>query len=251
MDTIISEEQQAQVDVVIPLAGDTTGNFEELKYCLRSIDKNVKDLGQVYILGPYQPRWLQRAKFLYIDDPHKRNKDANIINKVLTAIRVFNLGNFIFWSDDQVLIQETYLGNMPPVYNIRPPDAFRAKEGNRWHARVGNTFDYLESRDIHLPYNYESHVPQRYDGQKVLEVMKDVDYGKLPGYSINTLFMGLLGVTGGINQNAIKATSEANYDNLTQLNDRILFYGYDTAGFKLKAREMVSKMFPDKCRFEL
>lgn len=239
------------VDVVIPLTHDITGNFEELRYCLRSIDKNVKDVGTVYILGPYKPLWLTNVTFHYMGDPHKYNKDANIINKVLTAAELFNLGNFLFWSDDQVIIQEAYLNNMPPVYNSRPAEAFNVPDGNRWHRRVFNTFEYLNTLGIDLKHNYESHVPQRYNGKVLLDVMKDVKYTGIPGYTINTLFMGLLGVQGGIAQSAIKITSEGNYDNLAQQTDRILFYGYDAAGFDKTARAKVIEWFPDKSKYEL
>jgi len=59
-----------------------------------------------------------------------------------------------------------------------------------------------------LSFNFESHCPFKYPKKELLEVMKGVDYTSDIGYSINTLFCGLLGYKSGYEQRVLKATFE-------------------------------------------
>jgi hypothetical protein len=186
-----------------------------------------------------------------VADSEKHLKDANLIHKILYAIEHLHItGKVAFFSDDQCLLQSIKLAELPPVFNNRDKSKFGTPLSGRWHKRVLNTFNFLESRGIYLDHNYESHTPQVYDAPSLLKAMADVDYRTQPGLTINTLFMGLLGIKGGISQGSVKFTVECeNHENYIIPEDR-LFCGYNDAGFRSGLRELLFEHFPEPCKYE-
>ena len=117
----INNTQQEQtffpVDIIVPLAYNKQKDYESLRFCLRSIDKFAKDVRDIYVVGPDRPEWLRGVIFHELDDPHKQNKDANLIAKVLKTVKDYGITHFLFWSDDQVILQPCHLSTLPPIYN--------------------------------------------------------------------------------------------------------------------------------------
>jgi hypothetical protein len=240
-----------KVDIIIPLSTESIYNNDELKICLRSIDRYAEDVGRIIICTTSCPTWIsENVEVVNIPDSEKHLKDANIINKVLTAISAKNItGKFSFFSDDQCLLKSIKLAELPPVFNSRGKEHFK-KSSSRWYKRVYNTFSFLESKNIILTHNYESHTPQTYDANKLVNVMKGIDYRNQPGFTINTLFMGLLGVTDGIKQNEVKLTIENKKDMIDNLPKDKYFCGYNDEGFNSGLRELLFKEFSEPCKYE-
>ena len=76
-----------KIDIVYPLGTGSKWQDSELRFSLRSIEKNFIDKGTVWVIG-HKPDWLINARHIPMPDKHKHNKDANIwINKVLGQIK--------------------------------------------------------------------------------------------------------------------------------------------------------------------
>ena len=75
--------------------------------------------------------------------------------------------------------------------------------------------------------------------------MRNVDYQGDIGYGINTLFYGLLGITGGFEQKLFKVTCES--EKIPAL-DKVLL-GYNDKGFAALKKELF-RMFPSKSKYE-
>jgi hypothetical protein len=241
------------VDVIIPLSNESKSNNDELRICFRSIEKHATDVGRVIVVTTQPPKWISsHVSVLRVPDTERQNKDANIINKVLSAIKHYQIdGDFVFFSDDQCLLHDIKLKELPPIYNDRSKAEFLQRtQPNRWVKRVINTFEFLESRGIYLRHNYESHTPQRYNAPKLLQVMEDIDYRTLPGFTINTLFMGLCGVTDGVKQSKVKLTCETT-THTTQLNSGYQFCGYNDKGFLSGLRDNLLDKFSHPSLYEL
>lgn len=240
------------VDVIIPLSTGSRSNNDELRICFRSIAKHALDIGKIILVTTEPPAWLSDAvNVLAIPDTGAHNKDANIINKVISALKHYNIvDDFVFFSDDQCLLKDINLRELPPVYNNRSKDIFvNAKKANNWTRRVVNTFNFLEKQGIYLPHNYESHTPQRYNAEKLLATIEGIDYKKLPGFTINTLFMGMLGVTGGVRQSEVKVTYEDERQYTTLTTD-LPFCGYNDKGFLSGLRDILFDKFNQPSIYE-
>ena len=237
------------IDLIIPLGGGSKSNNDELRLFLRSLEKYGRGIRDVIIVASDPPAWLQNVRIIQMDDPLKHNKDGNIIRKVLAAATSDDITpEFIWTSDDCVLLSEFDFESLPPVFNGRCKADF-PENGSIWQRRVRRTFEYLESRGLRLSHNYESHTPQRFPTRKLLRAMRNVDYQTGIGYTINTLFYGLLGITGGFDQAIFKRTCETESAGKDAQLSRMLC-GYNDRAFAGGLRARLFKLFPDKSKYE-
>jgi hypothetical protein len=97
------------IDIVIPLRNDSTWNNNEIRYCLRSVEKHLTGIRDVYIIG-HKPKFLQNVVHIPMRDPSPY-VTVNIKNKVLRACEEKGLSDdFLFMNDDHYLM---------PKFNIR------------------------------------------------------------------------------------------------------------------------------------
>lgn len=178
-------------DLVIPI-GKTPTWGEELKYILRSWDKNYEDLGNVFLIGEKvwikgKYSWLQNVVIVDCNDPYRQNKDANIIRKVIKAIDTRKLSDpFIRTSDDQYLLEK--VDNFKPVYShdLKDKEIRWWNRSSRWKNRLKNTFRTLQRRQKPT-FNYDVHFPLevRHDFKTIINKYY---YINSAGYTINTLY---------------------------------------------------------------
>jgi len=179
------------MDIAIPIGKGATWN-EELKYILRAWEKNYEDLGNVFLIGDVEwikkkYPWLKKAKLVNCDDPFSRNKDGNIIRKVIKVIDSGEISDpFIRTSDDQYLLKKT--DSFKPVYSVdimkKPREWFN--KGSRWKNRLKRTCRILFVKKKST-FNYDVHfgMEVHHDFKKIME---SYPYTKSIGYTINTLY---------------------------------------------------------------
>jgi len=234
------------VDLIIPLGNGSKSGNDELKILLRSVERNGVGVRNVIVVTDAPPPWLTGARIVDRGDPLPKNKDGNILGKVLAAITSDGVSDEFAWSsDDCALLKPFDFATVPPTWNHRGKEDFPL-DGSIWQRRVRRTFEMLESRGLALAHNYESHMPHRYPTRKVIRVLRNVDFRSDIGYSINTLIHGLLGITGGFDQKIFKETCEK--ESGWRL-DRTLV-GYNDAAFLHGLREELFRRFPGKSKYE-
>jgi len=237
------------VDIIIPLGGGSKSNNDELRLLLRSLEKYGRGIRDVIVVTSLPPDWLQNVRIVPQGDLLVQNKDGNIIKKILTALtREDVTPEFVWSSDDCVLLEEFDFESMPPIFNGRCKTDF-PEDGSIWQRRVRRTFEFLEAQGTALTHNYESHCPHRYPTRKLLRTMRNIDYQDGIGYSINTLFSGLLGITGGFNQKLFKITCETEADGKDAKLSKMLC-GYNDRAFLGGLRARLFKLFPEKSKYE-
>ena len=235
------------VDIIIPLGTGSKSDNDELKLLLRSIEKNGCGYRRIIVVATETPSWLQNVVNLKMDDALRQNKDGNIIRKVLFALtECYDISpEFVWTCDDCVVLKKTDLSLLPPITNARKKNDFPT-DGSIWQRRVRRTFEFFEKRGFPLGHNYESHTPQRFPSRKLLRAMRGVNFEAGIGYSISTLFFGLLGVSGGFDQSLFKVSAET--AEIPKLNRH--FIGYNDKAFYAGLREKLFEMFPDKSKYE-
>ncbi|MBO5924588.1 MAG: hypothetical protein J6Q81_08750 [Lentisphaeria bacterium] len=240
--------RNSRIDIVIPLgSGSCCGNFE-LRMALRSIACCAVNVKNIYIATAVLPDWVQNVKFINVIDKHMHNKDANIIDKLLAAANLPELSEkFLFWSDDQLALHRFDAAHLPTSCNLRQYRDFN--KSTVWHRRMRHTFEYLQQHNIFLNCNFDTHMPVTVNKKRFAEIMSNIDYAVEPGYCINTLYFGMLGMTGAVIQQQIKFTAESQ-DKLFTLPTGKLFLGYNDAAMQSDLPELLQKKFPEKCRYE-
>jgi len=243
-----------KADVVIPLSDQSKWQNNELRYCLRSLDKYFTDLGEIYVLSPADLPWLQNAHLIYKNDPLKSNKDGNLVNKVLHACRLPELSEqFIRLSDDQLFLQPTGIEFFAPFYLFNLKEKHQRWWSGKWKARMRRTMDYLTERQLPA-FHFDTHSPQLYDKSKFLNAWNDVDFEANIGYCINTFYFNHYPdyISRMVRLGAIKITLEQSLPRakiMEKIKNR-QFMGYSDAGLNDDLKQILAELFPEKSRYE-
>ena len=174
------------VDLIIPLGNGSKSDNDELKILLRSVEKNGVGVRDVVVVTDVPPKWLTGVRIVDQGDPLSKNKDGNLLGKMLAAITGDGITDEFAWSsDDCVLLKPFDYSTVPPTYNSRGKDDFPA-DGTIWQRRVRRTFELLEARGLTLAHNYESHMPHRYPTRKVIRALRNVFFSSRPLNPVNS-----------------------------------------------------------------
>jgi len=150
---------------------------EELKYSLRSIDKNLKSDFRVIIYGTKAPDWLNldTVEFIlskkYISPSKIGSTQFNqgiIFQKIIDRT---DLDDFVFFNDDIYLIKE--LNDLSKVYfsSKKPPVVNVFTERNSWNLARYNTIKRLMGQGYE-GINYETHLPYKINTKKLKRLQK-------------------------------------------------------------------------------
>lgn len=238
------------VDIVIPLSKQSRHQNMELRLALRSIDKYAKNVGNIWIYTEADLSDFQNINIVKMGDPIKDNKDANLINKIKAAAENPDVSeHFMFWSDDQILMDHLDLEQAPVVYNMRTTKALMNQELTKWRKRLLNTMNYVQKQTGNkMRYNYDSHTPQPYTKQNARYVFSTVPYMKQPGFCINTIYYGMLGQPGNTSQESVKFTVEGPLQGIPKT--RFTYFGYDDQGFNTGVNCFLIGYLFDKCKYQ-
>lgn len=194
-------------DLVLPLA-DSSAAAPELRYALRSAAKNLRGLGRIFIVSKNLPAWLDPQQVTHVPCNDRAGwKDFNLIKKLLAACDAGVSEQFIFWSDDQFLMQPVDAASLMPMHEgdagTWTPEQWTAKFNSKpatcWWNRLQNTVKLLQSKGK-TAWNFDSHHPTLYNRDQFKQLMQELDVlneSKHPahGYTINTLYCNLAGYT--------------------------------------------------------
>lgn len=237
------------IDIVIPLGNKCGwGDYQELKYALRSAEKYVPHLGNAYVIGA-KPGWLLPEFHLDLPDPYTHNKDANLIQKVVYAASQPGITHkFIRMSDDQLFLApfeevRWYLEELDPNSFNRSP--------KKWYNRLENTYKRI-CNTVDKVYNFDSHVPMVYYREAFIKIAMSHDYGADPGMCINTMYANYVGGTKqklpeGARLGVSGPTSK---EDLEKKAEKAILCNYVDRGLTSVFKEWVMEQFPQASRFE-
>jgi hypothetical protein len=105
--------------VIIPLGTGSKWDNNELKFALRSIEKNLTRFNEVLIVGDDCPAWLKVGdglKFVRCPDPTPFPA-INTLHKVWEALAHTNAEQFLLTYDDVFLNKPFFADHFPTYYN--------------------------------------------------------------------------------------------------------------------------------------
>lgn len=237
-------------------------NNNELRYSLRSIAKNAKGLGRVFIAG-YIPEFVDQESVTCVRVKDQSNvKHVNILRAIDTAIKQTDIGKdddgwFLYSSDDHFYIRETDFAHYPIYWRGEelPKEVKKGDGAASYHTTLVSTRKLLEW--CGLPVNHMAWHGNTYFNaalwkderfQFILRNAYEMPEGCEPTcLMLNYWFMcGDKALPGEFIE---RPDYKFSGGNVFQVPDREVISAHDNIGTSALA-VFLRDMFPKKCRFE-
>jgi len=105
------------MDIVYILGTGSLAQDEEIRYSLRSIEKHMQDLDNVYVVGE-RPDFLINIKHISCKDPHGE-KWKNAHHKIMTACNLGELSEEFLLMNDDFFANADFIGAELPFYAVK------------------------------------------------------------------------------------------------------------------------------------
>jgi hypothetical protein len=240
------------ISVVIPLGTSSIwGEDEELKHCLRSVEKHLIGVGEVFIVGVL-PKWATNVIHIAAkDEVGVQNRSKNIFNKIMLAVadnRVTD--DFLFMNDDHFLKHDFVANEFP--YHYREHDMIetvnRIKKLEWWKSLVTNTRDYLIANGKPVKM-FDTHCPIVFNRNKFRE-LENVDWSKPNGYGIKSLYANIHLIQGTYYPDRKLSPSDENEHNLLQKLKNVLYFSTPPL-IPAAQKKIITQLYPKKSKYEL
>lgn len=244
------------MDVVYVLGNGSRWKNNEIRFSLRSIEKNLTGVGNVFIVG-VKPDFLQNVIHIEADDIFEPgiNADGNIITKVLAACNDERLSDdFLFINDDHLVLKPTPIWTVEALHK---GNMERYEEDywklNYWRTRLKRTMETLVERGLPA-YHFDCHTPIIFNKEKFKEVMAGFDYQSDIGLTMKSLYGNSVYNTNKIRVKLSdqKKTIFKNYklDEIEQRLKRCRFMSFNDDGLNKALIRWLAKTFPTKSGYE-
>lgn len=184
------------MDVLYLCGEGSVWNNTELKYSLRSLEKNY-NADKVHVIGVL-PYFLNQSTVNYIPAKNvSRNAAINIMEKIKLACQLPELSDdFIFMNDDYFLLKP--LSNEIPFYYKQESllTSIKINQGNEYGFHLKATVQALNQNNFAIK-NFDAHCPIVYNKTKMLQVINGYNWqGLKHGYVMKSLYCNTLGISG-------------------------------------------------------
>lgn len=179
------------MDIVYILGSGSTWENNEIRFSLRSVEKNVKDLGNVFVVGE-KPEWLQNVVHIPCTDSFGI-KWRNAYKKIGLVCENPALASEFLLMNDDFFILKPIVGSEYPYYY----SCVLTQAGSIAKARFITTPEQVAS---HVSFrgksvrNFSVHRPIRYNKEKFLAMPK-LDL-TMTGFSVRSFYANYYNVPG-------------------------------------------------------
>lgn len=171
-----------KIDIVIPLGNGSKNEDFELRFALRAIEKNFKELGKVILVGTC-PKWARNVRHIEFSDPFIP-KDANLIVKILRACWEGDLSErFLVSSDDQYLLKPSTFEELNHTFAEMPStlkEHISKQHSNSWSRRHVKTVGTCEQLGL-ASIPFEAHIAYPVQKSHYVRRMLNVDFASGDG----------------------------------------------------------------------
>lgn len=240
------------IDIVIPLGnGSVWGNEDELRYCLRGIEKHLSNVGSIFIVSKKLPSWIKDVNFIYaIDERGAEWKDRNIYRKIELACNTDSVSeSFLFMNDDHFMQKDFTLPDFPYFYREEDmQDTITQNTKNKaWRTSIQNTRNFLIDNGYDCKM-FDTHTPIMYNKilfYKLSKINWDVPYG----YGVKSLYANMNRIDGVFCKDGKLFPSEIKSESIVKrITDKPCF---STSSYVPDSqKEFIEKMYPNKSRYE-
>lgn len=244
------------IDVVYVLGSGSAWNNNEIRYSLRSIERNGIGVGKIFIVGEL-PNFLSKGiihiKAEDIFNPNQ-NADGNIATKVLAACADDRLSDdFLFINDDHLILKPINLADVPAFHkgdmNTFPESTWTL---NFWRGRLKRTMEILNEKGL-TAYHFDCHTPILFNKKKFPKIMSSFTYKEGIGLTMKSLYGNSVYSNSGVLLTTEKKTV-FKYYTIAQLNSRLSecgFMSFNDLGLNSALKLWLDEQFPQPSEWEL
>lgn len=181
------------LDLVIPLGtGSVLKNFE-LRFCLRSIEKNLAGLRNVWIIGTL-PEWVDNVNHIPAKDPFDVS-DRNIMHKLTIACNEPGISEEWIMANDDHFLLAPFEASTFPYYYHQNLDVYLKQRGiDAYGKRALATMKHLQDQNLPIKH-FDIHTPILYNKELFLKFVSSLNWEK-QSYIIKSLYANSLKIEG-------------------------------------------------------
>lgn len=267
----------------LPLGTGSRWDNNELRYCLRSLEKNCKYDFDVTVYATEPVEWLQNVNLKIIprfyptlasnlNDNRSYENFYDTLNKVRNFVYTeTNIEDFIYIYDDVCLIKELEYEDYFKVFALcEYTEVLKDTYSKYKHGRTINSSVRVITNEFEMPvgeiepWNFETHLPRSYDMSELNTLFSSFDFcSTYPPYALATLYYNYYDVLFlSLYENPIKAeffmeeeddiiscSSETYEAVLRGVKDK-WWLNYNDMGLNEHLKRYLQESFPEKSRFE-
>lgn len=229
------------MDVVIPLGNGSKWRNNELRYALRSIEKNLFCYNNIFIVGDL-PSWCQNVIYIPQKDIPGR-KEFSIWTKIIRAVEDKRCSrDFVFTNDDIFFLKPILPAGISYYYEGTLKDKYERTHGH-YKAAIKNLIDISCETNIYA----DIHTPIIYNKGEFIK-RTSVLWSK--EYVIKSLYSGYekhdISPMKDCKINKVMTEDEI----LGKIHSR-LFFSIGPYGVCPAMSKVLNKLFPDKSKYEI
>jgi hypothetical protein len=210
------------MDILIPLGTGSEWKNNELKYCLRSLNQNLKGEYEIHVYGKEVPDWLTNVNIYPNIERYYPQWLAEVNNgklnyenffDTLNKVKVYaseNDGTFLYCYDDVLLIKELNINDIQNVpLEIEYPKNYSIRNFDKHGRTINAAIDLFDNSGKLFPkvvlYNYETHIPRQYNCTNLRVFFRRFDFTemKIP-YALATAYFNFYPKEAYMNTSIIK-----------------------------------------------
>lgn len=247
------KNNQVLPDLVYVIGTGSRWNDNELRFSLRSVEKNLRSFRNIVIVG-FKPAFLQNVIHIPAIDifDSALNADGNMTAKLLLACNTQGLSdNFIFMNDDFIFLQPMEASKIATFHKGDMKSRDRTFwEQQFYRSRLRRTFETLRDRgETTLQYDY--HAPMPMNKINFIKVMQQYNYAEGIGLTFRSLYGNTMKVpTEPLTDQKKILYGYYSLEQLTEIAKKSLFLGYNDQALKNSFKIWLNQTFPVKSSFE-
>ena len=155
------------MDIVYILGTGSVWQNNEIRFSLRSVDKNISDVGKVFVVGE-RPAFLKNIIHIPCRDPYTVYWKNAYAKTALVCKDPRLSDDFLFMNDDFFIFKPIKAEDYPYYYNKNFP-----RENNLNHAYFSAIRRAIAKRGVQPPgevHNFAVHRPVRYNKKLYLDM---------------------------------------------------------------------------------
>lgn len=172
------------MDIVYTYRYEKRSQNRQLRYSLRSIEKHLIGVGEVFVIG--FPCGMKGVR--YIEHHDNFSAARNIMMKLQIIARTEEVSeDFLYIADDHYLLKSMEAKDYPYYVNGMLQDLYKT-QNNAYRAMIKNTYEALELRQLPT-LNYNIHTPIIYNKTKLRKLAEMYDLNNPLNYLLKSLYM--------------------------------------------------------------
>lgn len=235
------------IDIAIPLGRFSKCADQEMKYALRSIEKNLDGWNRIFIIG-YAPIFLNDNDRVIVvkKGDTSLSKQKNIFEKLVMACEDPEVSEtFVATNDDIFFKEKTHVSELNYGYHSDLKYLYSIAEG-LYKIAVKDTWNYLSQSGYQIK-NFDIHTPIRYEKSKFLKLL-ELDWKR--DMVIKSLYCNINRIAGtparDLNFSRYFTTDQIH----EALKDKTIFAVNGETGLNKAMLSALEEMFPKKSQFE-